>query len=76
MTWAAAGVLAYALFDLGRALLGEHLAWDERGRWVAGGTLIVAAAYELTPLKDVCLAKCRSPLGFLSARGAEGSPGP
>ena len=28
-------------------------------------TLIVAAVYELTPLKDVCLGKCRSPLGFL-----------
>ena len=32
---------------------------------VAGATLIVAAVYELTPLKDVCLGKCRSPLGFL-----------
>ena len=32
---------------------------------MAGGTLVVAAAYELTPLKDVCLTKCRSPLGFL-----------
>ena len=28
-------------------------------------TLIVAAVYELTPLKDACLGKCRSPLGFL-----------
>ena len=24
-----------------------------------------AAAYQLTPLKDVCLAKCRSPLAFV-----------
>jgi predicted metal-binding membrane protein len=43
----------------------DVLAWDRAGRWVAGGTLLVAAAYELTPLKDVCLGKCRSPLGFL-----------
>jgi predicted metal-binding membrane protein len=65
VTWTAAGVGAYALFDLGRSLLGAQLAWDEAGRWLAGGTLLVAAAYELTPLKDVCLSKCRSPLGFL-----------
>ena len=65
VTWTAAGVLAYGLFDLGRSLLGDQLAWDNLGRWVAGGTLIVAAAYELTPFKDVCLSKCRSPLGFL-----------
>ena len=65
VTWTAAGVLAYGLFDLGRSVLGEQLAWDGAGRWVAGGTLLVAAGYELTPLKDVCLAKCRSPLGFL-----------
>jgi predicted metal-binding membrane protein len=65
LTWTAAGLLAYGLVDLGRTLLGDQLAWDSLGRWVAGGTLVVAAAYELTPLKDVCLTKCRSPLGFL-----------
>jgi predicted metal-binding membrane protein len=74
LTWTAAGVVAYALFALGRDALGDQLAWDSGGRWLAGGTLIVAAVYELTPLKDVCLAKCRSPLGFLlsSWRGGLG----
>jgi len=65
LTWGAAGLLAYGVFGAGRALLGDELSWDGAGRWGAGGTLLVAAAYELTPLKDVCLAKCRSPLGFL-----------
>ncbi len=65
VTWTAAGVVAFGLFGLGRALLGDQLAWDDLGRWAAGGTLVLAAAYELTPLKDVCLGKCRSPLGFL-----------
>ena len=41
------------------------LSWDRAGRWVAAATLVLAAVYELTPLKDVCLGKCRSPLGFL-----------
>jgi predicted metal-binding membrane protein len=76
VVWTAAGVVAYGLFELGRAALGDRLAWDGAGRWVAGGTLVLAAVYELTPLKDACLSKCRSPLGFLltswrgGARGA------
>jgi predicted metal-binding membrane protein len=63
--WSAAGVAAYGVFRAGRAVLGSDLHWHGAGRWVAGGTLLVAAAYEVTPLKDVCLAKCRSPLGYL-----------
>jgi predicted metal-binding membrane protein len=75
LTWTAAGLLAYGAFDLGRSLLGGDLAWDNAGRWLAGGTLVVAAAYELTPLKNVCLAKCRSPLGFLLGSWRDGLPG-
>jgi predicted metal-binding membrane protein len=63
--WTTAGLVAYGVFHLGRTLLGDELAWDNAGRWLAGGTLVLAAAYELTPLKDVCLTKCRSPIGFL-----------
>ena len=71
-TWTAAGLIAYGVFDLGRTMLGDELAWDNAGRWLAGSTLVVAAAYELTPLKDVCLAKCRSPLGFLIGAWRDG----
>ena len=38
-------------------------------------TLLVAAVYELTPLKDVCLGKCRSPLGFLLGAWRSGRSG-
>jgi len=75
VTWTAAGLLAYGLFDAGRSLLGDELTWDGAGRWLAGGTLVVAAAYELTPLKDVCLTKCRSPLGFLLGAWRDGPAG-
>jgi predicted metal-binding membrane protein len=35
-----------------------------------GGTvLILAGVYQWTPLKDVCLAQCQSPLGFLMRHG-------
>jgi predicted metal-binding membrane protein len=65
VTWAAAGLLVFGLAAGAGPLTGNVLAWDRAGRWVAGGTLIVAAVYELTPLKDACLGRCRSPLGFL-----------
>jgi predicted metal-binding membrane protein len=75
LTWTAAGLLAFGISDAGRTLLGSELSWDGAGRWLAGGTLVLAAAYELTPLKDVCLTKCRSPLGFLLSSWREGLRG-
>jgi predicted metal-binding membrane protein len=64
-TWAGAGLVAFAIAFGGGRLDAHVLSWDRAGRWVAGSTLLVAAIYELTPLKDVCLGKCRSPLGSL-----------
>jgi predicted metal-binding membrane protein len=73
--WGGAGVLAYGLFELGKSLFGGALAWDSGGRWVAAGVLVAAAVYELTPMKDACLGKCRSPLGFLLGNWRDGSVG-
>ena len=75
LIWAAVGVLAFGLAAVGGNVFGNVLAWDRAGRWVAGATLLVAAVYELTPLKDVCLGKCRSPLGFLLGSWKEGRSG-
>ena len=52
-----------------------HLAWDSSGRWLAAGILFAAALYELSPLKDVCLRKCQSPLGFLLGSWRRGLSG-
>ena len=75
VAWAGIGALAFAGATAGGRFSGGLLSWDRAGRWVAGLTLLVAAAYELTPLKDVCLAKCRSPLGFLLGAWREGTAG-
>jgi predicted metal-binding membrane protein len=75
LLWGAAGVAAYGLFHLGRSLFGADLSWHSGGQWFAGGVLTVAALYELTPLKDVCLEKCRSPLGLLVRRWRDGRGG-
>jgi predicted metal-binding membrane protein len=75
LMWTAVGVLAFVIAYVGGRVTGDVLAWDRAGRWVAGATLLVAAVYELTPLKDVCLGKCRSPLGFLLGSWRSGAAG-
>jgi predicted metal-binding membrane protein len=75
VVWAASGLLAYAVLKAGRALDGGTLGWHEAGRWVAAGILVAAAGYEFTPLKNACLARCRSPLGFLVGSWRDGVGG-
>jgi len=75
LVWAVAGVAAYGVFRVGKVAFGTEFAWGNGGRWVAGGVLVVAAIYEVTPLKYACLEKCRSPLGFLIGAWREGQRG-
>jgi len=75
VVWAAAGVVAFTIGVAITSVFGDVLAWDRGGRWAAGTTLVIAAVYELTPLKDVCLGKCRSPLGLLLGSWRDGVSG-
>jgi predicted metal-binding membrane protein len=75
VTWTAAGLAAFGLFAAGRAVLGDQLAWDAGGRWVAAGVLLAAAAYEFTPLKNACLTRCRGPLSFILESWRDGRLG-
>jgi len=65
LVWSAAGALAYLAVRAGAALGGSSITWAHGGRWVAGGIILLAAGYELTPLKRACLSHCRSPLSFV-----------
>ena len=42
---------------------------------LAGGILVAAGVYQLTPVKGACLIRCRSPLGFLMTNWRDGSLG-
>jgi predicted metal-binding membrane protein len=75
VTWTGAGVVAFLIGMVGRSAAGGDLAWGHAGRPLAGATLILAAAYELTPFKNACLGKCRSPLGFLLGSWRDGWSG-
>jgi predicted metal-binding membrane protein len=75
LTWAAAGLAAFALLGTARSFGVDGLVWERGGPWVAAAVIWLAAAYELTPLKDACLRRCRSPLGFLVSGWREGRGG-
>jgi predicted metal-binding membrane protein len=75
LAWTAFGVVAYALFELLRSLDVDALSWGRDGRYLAAAVIALAALYQLTPLKDVCLAKCRSPLAFVVASWRDGRAG-
>jgi predicted metal-binding membrane protein len=59
--WTAFGLVAYALFRSFTSLDTGWLAWSEAGPYVAGGAIVAAGVYELTPLKRLFLRRCRSP---------------
>jgi predicted metal-binding membrane protein len=65
VAWGAIGALGYAIVETVRDLDVGFLAWDDAGKYIAGGVIFGAALYQLTPLKDTCLRNCRSPLMFL-----------
>src|SRR5262249_13560047 len=65
LTWTAAGLIAYAIFEFGRSLSLDFLSWDSGGPYRARAVILAAAVYQLTPLKDACLRRCRSPVMFL-----------
>jgi predicted metal-binding membrane protein len=75
LIWTAFGVVAYALFELVRSLDVEALSWSRDGPYVAGAVIAAAAIYQLSPLKDACLAKCRSPLAFVVGSWRDGRLG-
>ena len=75
VTWTFFGLAAYALFEAVRSLGLDVLAWDRAGRYVAAGVLLAAAVYELTPAKDACLRRCRSPFDFVIESWRDGNRG-
>ena len=73
--WFAFGVLAYLLSAIVEsAASGSEWVAMNWGR--AGGVLLVLAGlYQLTPVKDICLRHCRTPLSFVMTRWRDGRGG-
>lgn len=75
LVWIAFGALAYGI-AIGAGALSTQSAWvmNNAGR-VAGFLILSAGLYQLSPLKNLCLAKCRSPLSFILTSWRDGHAG-
>jgi predicted metal-binding membrane protein len=80
----AAGYLfVWSLFSLGATALQRGLAalllvspmMEVTSAKVSAALLLMAGAYQLTPIKHACLRACQSPLGFLMSRWRSGWSG-
>jgi predicted metal-binding membrane protein len=75
LVWTAAGVVAYGGALAAEALAARaHLSAQAAAR-IGGIVLLLAGVYQLSPLKNVCLAKCRSPLTFVLTAWRDGTGG-
>ena len=75
ITWTVFGMAAYSLYASVATLVPGLFAADQGGRYLAAGVIMVAAAYQLTPAKNVALMKCRSPMDFILHRMRHGYGG-
>ena len=69
LLWAASGVPVYFAHTLLMTLAGSAFAY------AIAAVLLAAGAFQLSPLKQVCLRACRSPLGFLLGHWRAGRRG-
>ncbi len=75
IVWALFGALAYAAATIVDQLAGRSMTLMAAGPRLGGLVLVLAGAYQLTPLKRACLSKCRSPVSFLLTAWHDGSAG-
>jgi predicted metal-binding membrane protein len=75
LVWILAGIAAYV-----GALVAESVAVRAAlppgaAARIGGAFLVAAGLYQLTPLKELCLAKCRTPIGFIMTSWRDGTAG-
>ena len=75
LVWAAFSLLATsAQYGLERAALVSPM-MGKAAPWLGAALLVGAGLFQFAPLKDVCLDKCRSPIGFIMTEWRDGARG-
>jgi predicted metal-binding membrane protein len=75
-SWLAFSTVAVAVqWTLERIGLMHMMMMWSLDKWLSGALLMAAGLYQLSPLKDICLLACRSPVEFLSRHWRQGPTG-
>jgi predicted metal-binding membrane protein len=75
MVWTLSGIAAYAGALAAEAIAAHAALSAATDARIGGAVLVVAGLYQLTPLKDVCLSKCRTPITFIMTSWRDGTAG-
>jgi predicted metal-binding membrane protein len=75
VVWALSGVAAYAGALAAEAIAARAALSSVTAARIGGAVLVVAGLYQLTPLKDACLSKCRTPISFIMTSWRNGTVG-
>ena len=72
LVWGVMGVVA-VVGAAGAEMLAGHVGLSmATAARIGGALLMIGGAYQLSPLKDLCLAKCRTPIGFILTSWRDG----
>jgi predicted metal-binding membrane protein len=75
VVWTLSGVAAYAGAVATEAIATHATLSRATVARVGGAVLVAAGLYQLTPLKDLCLSKCRTPISFIMTAWRDGVAG-
>jgi predicted metal-binding membrane protein len=75
LVWTLAGVAAYAGALAAEAIAVRAALSSTTAARVGGAVIMLAGIYQLTPLKDLCLSKCRTPITFIMTSWRDGAVG-
>ena len=75
LVWIVFGAAAFAVATTSEGLADRSMWLMDNAARIGGVVLVAAGVYELSPLKRICLAKCRSPMSWLLNSWHDGPAG-
>jgi predicted metal-binding membrane protein len=75
LVWAIAGLVAYTAFLAVTYAFNRIAVSATFASQLGGATILAAGIYQITPLKEFCLSRCREPIRFVAGSWREGRKG-